>query len=157
MRKFAISLLSREEANVVLFGLDYTSDSKEILRRIRETSYFIEPFDSFGKNLLEGVRLFDIGNLKIKDFEEVSREFLEIRGEKKVSFMISRGHLPTFYITKNLKKEKLIVFDAHADCKDEYLDEIIGFDIDRNNDERKFNGATWLKKYYWRILRLKSY
>jgi len=60
--------------------------------------------------------------------------------------MLSRGHLPSFYATKNLKKEKLIVFDAHADCKNEYIDEIIAFDADKNKDEKKFNGSTWLRR-----------
>ncbi len=146
MKKFAISLFSMEEANVILFGLDYTKDSKEALRRIREASYFIEPFDLLGKNLLEKVKLFDSGNLKIKNLEDVSKKFIEIRKENKIPLMISRGHLPTFYTTKNLKKEKLIVFDAHADCKDEYLDGIIGFDVDKNKDRKKFNGATWLRR-----------
>jgi len=146
MRKFAISLFSIKEANVILLGLDYTKDSKEALRRIRESSYFVEPFDLFGKNLLEGIKLFDAGNLKIRDLEDISKKFMEIRKENKTPLMISRGHLPTFYATKNLKKERLIVFDAHADCKDEYLDELIIFDVDKNKDKKKFNGSTWLRR-----------
>jgi agmatinase len=146
MRKFAISHFNEEEANVIFFGIDYTKDSKEILEKIRDSSYFVEPFDFHGNNLLEKVRLFDIGDFKIKSFEEISQKFIKIRKENKIPFMISRGHLPTFYATKNLKKEKLIVFDAHADCKNEYIDEIIAFDVDKNKDEKRFNGSTWLRR-----------
>jgi len=146
MRKFAISLFNREEANVILFGLDYTRDSKKLLKKIREASYFVEPFDMFGKNLVEKVELFDAGNLKIKDFDEISKNFSKIREESKVPLMISRGHLPTFYVARKLKEEKLIVFDAHADCKNEYLDELIAFDVEKSKDRRKFNGSTWLRR-----------
>jgi agmatinase len=146
MKKFAISHFDEKEANLIFFGLDYTKDSKEILENIRNTSYFIEPFDFYGNNLLEKARLFDAGDFKIKNFEEISRKFIEIRKENKIPFMISRGHLPSFYATKNLKREKLIVFDAHADCKNEYIDEIIAFDVDKNKDEKRFNGSTWLRR-----------
>jgi agmatinase len=146
MKKFAISHFDEKETNVILFGLNYTKDSKLLLEKIREVSYFVEPFDFHGNNLLEKVRLFDAGDLKVKNFEGISQEFIEIRKEKKVPFMLSRGHLPSFYTTKNLKKEKLIIFDAHADCKNEYIDEIIAFDVDKNKDEKKFNGSTWLRR-----------
>jgi len=146
MRKFAISLFNRKEANVVFFGLNYTKDSKKLLKKIRDASYFVEPFDMFGKNLIEKVRLFDAGDLKIRNFEEISKKFLKIRKENKVPLMISRGHLPTFYVAKNLKEEKLIVFDAHADCKNEYLDKLVAFDVDKSKDKRKFNGSTWLRR-----------
>jgi len=146
MKKFAISHFNGKEANVIFFGIDYTKDSKELLKKIRDSSYFVEPFDFHGNNLLEKVRLFDIGDFKIKSFEEITQKFIEIRKENKIPFMISRGHLLTFYATKNLKKEKLIVFDAHADCKNEYIDETIAFDVDKNKDEKKFNGSTWLRR-----------
>ena len=146
MKKFSISHFNEKESNVIFFGIDYTKDSKEFLEKIRDVSYFVEPFDFYGNNLLEKVRLFDAGDLKIRNFEEITQKFIEIRKENKIPFMLSRGHLPTFYATKNLKKEKLIVFDAHADCKDEYIDEIIVFDVDKNKDEKKFNGSTWLRR-----------
>jgi agmatinase len=146
MRKFAISHFDEKEANVIFFGVDYTKDSRLLLEKIRDSSYFVEPFDFHGKNLLEKVRLFDTGDLKIKGFGEISQKFIEIRKENKIPFMISRGHLPTFYATKNLKKEKLIVFDAHSDCKNEYIDEIIAFDVDKNKDEKRFNGSAWLRR-----------
>jgi agmatinase len=146
MKKFAVSHFNEKEANVIFFGIDYTKDSKEFLEKIREVSYFVEPFDFHGNNLLEKVRLFDAGDLKIKSFEEISQKFIKIRKENKIPFMLSRGHLPSFYTTKNLKREKLIVFDAHVDCKNEYIDEIIAFDIDKNKDQKKFNGSTWLRR-----------
>jgi agmatinase len=146
MKKFSISNFNEKEANVIFFGIDYTKDSRLLLEKIREGSYFVEPFDIYGNNLLEKVRLFDAGDFKIKDFGEISQKFIEIRKENKIPFMLSRGHLPSFYATKNLKKEKLIVFDAHADCKNEYIDEIIVFDADKNKDEKKFNGSTWLRR-----------
>jgi agmatinase len=146
MKKFSISNFNEKEANVIFFGIDYTKDSRLLLEKIREASYFVEPFDIYGNNLLEKVRLFDAGDFKIKDFGEISQKFIEIRKENKIPFMLSRGHLPSFYATKNLKKEKLIVFDAHADCKNEYIDEIIVFDADKNKDEKKFNGSTWLRR-----------
>jgi agmatinase len=146
MKKFSISNFNEKEANVIFFGIDYTKDSRLLLEKIREASYFVEPFDIYGNNLLEKVRLFDAGDFKIKDCGEISQKFIEIRKENKIPFMLSRGHLPSFYATKNLKKEKLIVFDAHADCKNEYIDEIIVFDADKNKDEKKFNGSTWLRR-----------
>jgi agmatinase len=146
MKKFAISHFNEKEANVIFFGLIYTKDSNLLLEKIRYASYFVEPFDIYGNNLLEKVKLFDWGDIKIKNFEEVANKFLDIRKENKVPLIISRGHLPTLYVAKNLKKEKLVVFDAHADCKNEYLDELIAFDVDNSKDKKKFNGSTWLRR-----------
>jgi agmatinase len=146
MRKFAISHFDEKEANVIFFGVDYTKDSSLLLEKIRDVSYFVEPFNVQGNNLLEKVRLCDAGDVKIRNFEEISQKFIKIRKENKIPFMLSRGHLPTFYATKNLKKEKLIVFDAHADCKNEYLDELVAFDVDKTKDKKKFNGSTWLRR-----------
>jgi agmatinase len=146
MRKFSISLFNRKEANVILFGLDYTKDSKKVLKKIRDASYFVEPFDMFGRNLIDKVKLFDAGNLKIRDFDEISKNFLKIRKENKVPLMISRGHLPALYVAKELREERLLIFDAHADCKNEYIDELIAFDVDKNKNKKKFNGSTWLRR-----------
>jgi len=146
MKKFAISYFNEKEANVIFFGLIYTKDSNLLLEKIRYASYFVEPFDFYGNNLLEKVKLFDSGDIKIKNFEEIANKFLDIRKENKVPLIISRGHLSTLYVAKNLKKEKLVVFDAHSDCKNEYLDELIAFDVDNSKDKKKFNGATWLRR-----------
>jgi agmatinase len=145
MIKFSVASLKKEESNVILLGLNYTRDSKKVLKQMRKASYFVEPFDIHGKNLLENAKIFDAGNLKIKKFEKISEIFLKIRNEGKIPLMISRGHLPTFYITRNLKEEKLIIFDAHADCKDKYIDEIIAFDA-LNEKKKEFNGSTWLRR-----------
>jgi agmatinase len=146
MIKFPFSLFEKDKANVIVFGISYNKESEKSLKQLREISYFVEPFDFLGNNLLQNAKVFDAGNFKIKNLEEVSNIFRRIKNEDKVPLMLSRGHLPTLYTVKNLKKEKLIVLDAHADCKNEYLDSIIAIDVDRNKDRKKFNGSTWLRR-----------
>jgi len=146
MKLFGINYFSEEEANVVAIGIDYTKDSKEMLEKIRYASNFIEPFDIFEKkNLFEKIKLFDKGNLKIESLEEITKIVEKIKNSNKVPLILSRGHLPTYFSLSAFEKEKLLVFDAHADCKNEYIDEIINFDVFK--EKEKFNGATWLRRF----------
>ncbi|MCX8190630.1 MAG: arginase family protein [Candidatus Aenigmarchaeota archaeon] len=142
---FGVDCFEKDEANVIVLGLDYTKDSKKVLKNLRKWSTFTEPFDLLEKkNLLENVRIHDIGDVRLEEIEEVVGVVKEIRDTGKVPLIISRGHLPTLFISRVFKEEKLLVFDAHADCKDRYMDEIIK--LDSCKDREKFNGTTWLRR-----------
>lgn len=146
MRKiFGISHFKEEEADAVVVGLEYTKDSRETLEQFRLWSSFVEPFDILeGKNLLENLKIFDIGNINLEKIDEFLNKMLE---HKKVPIILSRGHFPTYLILKNFSNVKLLVLDAHADCKNEYIDELIYFDsIFTETKRAKYNGATWLRR-----------
>ena len=143
--KFFTNLFSEEEANVIFFLIDYTKDSKELGKRIRKASLFVEPFSSYkNENLLKNIKIFDKGDIKLNSFEEIEKIVSEIRKANKLPLMFSRGHYPSFYSSKIFPNEKLLIFDAHADCKDKYIDEIISFDSEEPKE--KFNGSTWLRR-----------
>jgi len=146
---FFTDVYSREEAKVIFFGVDYTRDSKKSLAALRKASWFVEPLDAEKKkNLLEYVKTFDVGNIKVKKMEEISRIFQSLIKENKIPFMLSRGHLASYYTTQTLDDEtRIIVFDAHFDLQDNYIDELIGWDVPvEKTDEKKFNGSTWLRR-----------
>ncbi|MFH7880883.1 MAG: arginase family protein [Candidatus Aenigmatarchaeota archaeon] len=143
---FGIDLFDEKEAEFFVIGLKYTKYSEKILNEFRKWSEYVEPFDIIEeKNLSENLKIFDLGNLDLDGAKNTVRRLIN---EGKIPIILSRGHFPTFLILSNIKNFKLIVFDAHADCKERYIDEIIEFDtIYEQENKIKFNGATWLRRF----------
>lgn len=143
---FDIDIFKENEADIIVFGLKYTKDSEKVLNEVRKWSYFIEPYDVIEKkNLLENLRVFDYGNLSIKSIERI---FQKTINKNKVPLILSRGHFSSYFILSSYPHSniKVLIFDAHADCKDKYIDELISFDTLPFFEKEKFNGATWLRR-----------
>lgn len=124
--KFVTGVFSKEEANVVVFGIDCPAS-------LREVSQLVEPFDiDEQRNLLENVRIFDSGNMKIGTVEKKTEEVLSA---KKLPLILAKEHTVTLHAMKAMPVgTKLVVFDAHADLKNEY-------------EGSKQSHACWLRRW----------
>ncbi len=150
---FVTDIFGEEEANVIVLGVPIGKGTKKTIQKLREVSRFVEPFDVVTKrNLLKNVRIFDKGDVKLKKLSNITQSVKRILQKDKVPLILGGNHLLTYYTLKayhNLGREvKILVFDAHADLKDEYLDKKIkemnyvkGIRIDK-----KLNDATWLRR-----------
>lgn len=136
MIKFVCDMFKPEEANVVVFGMPLGNGSKSALKSLREVSRMVEPFDLERKiNLLENVRIVDIGDINLEDFDEIFRQTKKIIDDKKIPLILGGEHTLTMYALGAKEEDtKVIVFDAHCDLKDVYLNS-------------KFNNATWLRRF----------
>ncbi len=125
MVKFVTDIFSEEEANVVVLSCKAPAS-------LREVSQLVEPFDiDRQKNLLENVRIFDSGEISIDD---VNKKIVGMLGKQRFFLLLGDEHTVTLHAAKALPKgTKLIVFDAHADLKDEY-------------EGSKFSHACWLRR-----------
>lgn len=110
--KFVTDVFSEEEANVVAFGI-------ECPRSLREVSQLVEPFDvDEQRNLLENVRIYDAGDIKLGEVEQKVKGAVSA---KKLPLILANEHTATLHAMKAMPSSmKLVVFDAHADLKDEY-------------------------------------
>lgn len=153
MRKFIHDMYTEEEANVIAFGVSIGRSSKECLDSLRESNWFVEFFDlDTGKDLLKNVKVFDKGDVKITDYSQLTKvtdTVKEILNKGKFPLMMSRGHLSSLYSLQAFNKNtKLIVFDAHCDLKNEFIDEKmveLGF-IPGKKLNPKVNDVTWLRR-----------
>lgn len=134
-REFVYDIFTPEEASVIVFGVPLGENSFKSLNSLRKVSQLIEPFDiDKGKNLLEGLKIADIGDIEIEDLNEIFKQTKNIIDKGKVPLALGGKHLLSLYTIKALPENaKLIVFDAHCDSKDIYLGS-------------KFNSATWLRR-----------
>lgn len=150
--KFMCDLYSLAEANVVAFGVPFGKDGKKVLKVLREASDLIEPFDLDRKeNIFDGIRLTDIGDLKLKRLEEITKKCEYLLKLKKLPLILARGHLSTLFSLKAFdEKVRVVVFDAHCDLKDRYLDETMRSfykSFVKSKDLARLNGATWLRRF----------
>jgi agmatinase len=154
MPKFIHDSYTLEQANVIALGVPIGRWSREALESLRKTNWFVEFFDiDREKNLLENVRVFDKGDLEISDYQQLSKvtdAVREILNERKIPLVLGGGHLLTLYSFQAFDKNtKLIVFDAHCDLKDEFIDEKM-LDLDFISDDAKLNpkvnDVTWLRR-----------
>jgi len=124
--KFVTDFFSEADANVVAFGVACP-------RSLREASQLVEPFDfSERRNWLEGARVFDSGDVKISAVERKTKAIL---AKGRLPLMLAKEHTPTFHAMKAMEHgTKLVVFDAHADVKDEY-------------EGSKLSHACWLRRW----------
>ena len=126
MVKFVTDVFGEEEANVVSFGVGCPGS-------LRTASQLVEPFDvSEGRNLLENVRICDAGDV---DLDEVEPKVRRILSAKKLPLILASEHTATLHAMKAMPAgTKLVVFDAHADLKDEY-------------EGSKLSHACWLRRW----------
>jgi len=124
--KFVTDFFSEEDANVIAFGVDCPAS-------LREVSQLVEPFDiDEQRNLLENVRIFDAGDVKLKEVEKKTKEILSA---KKLPLILTKEHTATLHAMRAMPANtKLVVFDAHADLKDEY-------------EGSKQSHACWLRRW----------
>jgi len=145
MQKFLTDAFTEEQANVIVFGISTGKDGQKSIDSIRETSWFVEFFDADEKrNLLENIRVHDIGNV---DLADATKKIREIRKSNRIPLVLSRAHLSSLYSLKGFDDVKLIVFDAHTDLHDRYLDEKVQDANYSATFDEKTNDATWLKRY----------
>lgn len=151
--KFITDLYSQAEANVIVFGVPIAKNSKRVLASLRKTSDLVESFDLDREtNLFDSIRVADIGDLRLKRVNEITEKCKEILSVRKFPLMLTRGHFSSLFSLKAFDDDvKLIVFDAHADLKNKYLDSIMAsYYSSLIRDKKilsKFNGATWLRRF----------
>lgn len=152
-RPLITNLYSREESNVIAFGVILGKKAAESVKAVRDASWFIETFDITSKrNLLEKVKVYDIGDIKPTSYAEldnVTKTASSILLEGKLPLMLGGGHLATYYMLKAMPKDlTLVVFDAHCDLRESYMDEKI-VELDHISDDvavdKRLNDATWLR------------
>jgi len=135
MIKFVTDMFSPEEADVIVFGVPIGEKSEITLQNLRKVSRLVEPFDiDKRKNLLEGIRIADIGNYSSASPSDILKNMRKIIEQKKFPLVLGGEHtLTLFTIGALLPETKIVIFDAHCDVKDNYLNS-------------KFNNATWLRR-----------
>lgn len=153
MRPFATNLYSFDGAKVVVFGVILGRRAQESVEAIRNASWFIEVYDiELKRNLLENVKVHDAGNIEIKSYgslERITENVSSITSKGKIPLMLGGGHLSTYFALKGLPvRPTLVVFDAHCDLREKYIDEKI-IELDYMEDDAAvdniLNDATWLR------------
>ena len=126
IQKFVTDVFSEGEANVIVFGVDCPPS-------LREASRLVEPFDIIEeRNLLENVQIFDSGDIEIEDVEERTKRVVDTG---KIPLILAKEHTATLHTMKSMPAgTKMVVFDAHADVKDEY-------------EGSKQSHACWLRRW----------
>jgi agmatinase len=149
--KFVGNVFRKRDANVITFGVNIGKDAKKSIHAVRKASLFVEPFDESGKNLLENVKIYDDGNLKIEYLDQIFEKVLKIRNKGKIPLIISRCHYPTLHALGAFGPNlHLIIFDAHLDLKNSYMDEKIkemNFCHTNEIPTKEFNDSTWLRRF----------
>ncbi|MEM2955084.1 MAG: arginase family protein [Candidatus Nanoarchaeia archaeon] len=124
-----------------------------VLKKLREISRLVESFNlDRKKELLESIRIADIGDIKVNEMDDIFRKTSEIVASKKIPLLLSTDHLATLYaIGAFFENTKIVIFDAHCDFKDNYIDDIVISNSIINEKNRnvlsRFNGATWLRRF----------
>lgn len=150
MIKFVTDMFSTEEASVIVFGVPLGKHAKYFFESFREESQFVEPFYLPRRiNWSKKIKIADLGDLQLKNLEEITNKTREILNSKKIPFMISGGHLATFFSVKAFEEDvKVIVFDAHSDARDDYTDPYLVemSYVDGLTYDSKLNSVTWLRR-----------
>ncbi len=136
----------REESIVSLLGVpldtsvSFAPGTRLAPTRIREAAESLEWFSFISETPVSEEKIYDEGDLvpKPNDVNEtialVSDFLSEMRKENRKTILLGGEHTLTMAVEKILgKKTLLIVFDAHADMRDEYL-------------SSKINHATFLRR-----------
>lgn len=135
MIKFVTDMFSPEESDVIVFGVPLGEKSEITLQNLRKVSRLVEPFDlEKRKNLLEGIKIADMGNYSSTTPSDILKNTKKIIDNKKIPLILGGEHTLTLFAVGALPTEtKIIVFDAHCDAKDYYLNS-------------RFNNATWFRR-----------
>lgn len=149
-KKFFGSEFAEEEADVVVFGVPMGRHAKLFFESFREESQFVEPFYLPRRiNWAKKIKVADSGDLKLKSLDEITEKTKDILKSGKIPFMISGGHLASFFSVKAFDEDvKVIDFDAHADARDNYIDEkmVEMCHVEGLAYDNKMNPVTWLRR-----------
>lgn len=137
----------REVAEIITLGIPLGKNSEKILKFLRRESLFFETFDLEKERGIE-LKIFDEGNLKFKGQNEITERVKKILNDGKIPLILSKSHLTSLFSIQAFdKSSKIIVFDAHADSKNNYIDERI-----ENStwplflNKNFYNCSTWLRR-----------
>jgi arginase family enzyme len=148
--KFIQDLLSSEEkADVVIFGAPVGKHSKSI-ENLRKDSLFLEPFDLNKRfNFFDKLRVADVGNIELKNYDDITKKVRQILTKNKVPVMLSGGHVASFFSIKGFGDDvKVVIFDAHCDSRNEYRDEYMeeASYVKGIKYDSKMNPVTWFRR-----------
>lgn len=128
------------DSKIILYNL--TLSNKKPFLELKKFSREVETYDlDLKKNVLELNKLFDYDFLEVKKVEKI-KEWIK---DRKVPIGIFNCHLLTYFVIKCVNPKRLLIFDSHADLKNNYEDNIVK-KINGSFYKKSFNEATWLRR-----------
>ena len=130
---------SYEESKIVLFGVPFDSTTsfrpgtRFASKAMRSESFGIETYSPYQDGDLEDFAVFDSGDLELpfgntqRVLDQIEEHTAEILKDGKIPCMIGGEHLVTLGAMRAVVKQypdvHVIHFDAHADLREDYLEE----------------------------------
>lgn len=130
---------SYEESKIVLFGAPFDSTTsfrpgtRFASKAMRSESFGIETYSPYQDGDLEDFAFFDSGDLELpfgntqRVLDQIEEHTAEILKDGKIPCMIGGEHLVTLGAMRAVVKQypdvHIIHFDAHADLREDYLEE----------------------------------
>ena len=130
---------SYEESKIVLFGAPFDSTTsfrpgtRFASKAMRSESFGIETYSPYQDGDLEDFAVFDSGDLEVpfgntqRVLDQIEEHTAEILKDGKIPCMIGGEHLVTLGAMRAVVKQypdvHIIHFDAHADLREDYLEE----------------------------------
>ena len=130
---------SYEESKIVLFGAPFDSTTsfrpgtRFASKAMRSESFGIETYSPYQDGDLEDFAVFDSGDLELpfgntqRVLDQIEEHTAEILKDGKIPCMIGGEHLVTLGAMRAVVKQypdvRVIHFDAHADLREDYLEE----------------------------------
>ena len=130
---------SYEESTIVLFGAPFDSTTsfrpgtRFASKAMRSESFGIETYSPYQDGDLEDFAVFDSGDLELpfgntqRVLDQIEEHTAEILKDGKIPCMIGGEHLVTLGAMRAVVKQypdvHIIHFDAHADLREDYLEE----------------------------------
>lgn len=130
---------SYEESKIVLFGAPFDSTTsfrpgtRFASKAMRSESFAIETYSPYQDGDLEDFAIFDSGDLELpfgntqRALAQIEEHTAEILKDGKIPCMIGGEHLVTLGAMRAVVKQypdvHIIHFDAHADLREDYLEE----------------------------------
>ena len=130
---------SYEESKIVLFGAPFDSTTsfrpgtRFASKAMRSESFGIETYSPYQDGDLEDFAVFDSGDLELsfgntqRVLDQIEEHTAEILKDGKIPCMIGGEHLVTLGAMRAVVKQypdvHVIHFDAHADLREDYLEE----------------------------------
>lgn len=130
---------SYEESKIVLFGAPFDSTTsfrpgtRFASKVMRSESFGIETYSPYQDGDLEDFAVFDSGDLELpfgntqRVLDQIEEHTAEILKDGKIPCMIGGEHLVTLgamrAVVKQYPNVHIIHFDAHADLREDYLEE----------------------------------
>ena len=130
---------SYEESKIVLFGAPFDSTTsfrpgtRFASKALRSESFGIESYSPYQDGDLDDFAVFDSGDLELpfgntqRVLDQIEEHTAEILKDGKIPCMIGGEHLVTLGAMRAVVKQypdvHIIHFDAHADLREDYLEE----------------------------------